>query len=264
MIQSEVSAMKMMLVSIVGLLLVGTGALVHAAESPSTSDGRTAVLVELFTSEGCSSCPPADSLLQKLDQQPIAGEEMIVLSEHVDYWNHIGWKDPYAKREFSQRQRGLSQLQRASFVYTPQVFVQGTDFRDWASDSFDRAVSRLHAKPAGASLELEILSAGHDAIQVRARATMLDATQADDAMFYVAAYENRLQSQVTAGENSGQLLQHDHVVLEWQGPYRPGEGKLRLPLQPKAKIADSGVISFVQNRHTGEVLQALMLGTCSG
>jgi len=235
----------------------------QAQKCAARSGDKTAVLVELYTSEGCNSCPPADRWLSGLGRKYPA-EFVVPLALHVDYWDYIGWKDPYAKREFSQRQRRLSQLQRASFVYTPQVLVQGTDFREWSGAAFDRAVTRLHAKAAGARLELEIRGASRDALQVRAQATVLDAAQAADAGLYVAAYENRLESQVTAGENSGRLLQHDHVALEWQGPYGSGERQLRLPLLPKAKIGDSGIVAFVQNRRTAEVLQTLMLGTCSG
>jgi hypothetical protein len=235
----------------------------QAQKCTARSGDKTAVLVELYTSEGCNSCPPADRWLSGLGKK-YPPELVVPLALHVDYWDYIGWKDPYAKREFSQRQRRLSQLQRASFVYTPQVMVQGSDFREWGGGAFDRTVTKLHAKPAGARLELEIVGANRDALQVRVVATILDAAQAADAGLYVAAYENRLESQVTAGENSGHLLQHDHVALEWQGPYGPGERQLRLPLLPKAKIGDSGIVAFVQNRRTADILQTLMLGTCSG
>ncbi len=235
----------------------------QAQTCTARSGEKTAVLVELYTSEGCNSCPPADRWLSQLAKKYPA-ELVVPLALHVDYWDYIGWKDPYAKREFSQRQRRLSQLQRASFVYTPQVLVQGTDFRDWAGTGFDRMVTRLHSKTARARLELEILATTPAALEVRVPAAIRDPAQAADAGVYVAAYENRLESRVTAGENSGRLLQHDHVALEWQGPFGPGQRPLRLPLLPKAKIGDSGVVAFVQNRRTAEVLQTLMLGTCSG
>jgi hypothetical protein len=233
-----------------------------AAKCLARSGERTTALVELYTSEGCSSCPPADRWLSSLGKS-YRPEQVVPLALHVDYWDYIGWKDPYAKREFSQRQRRLSQLQRQALVYTPQVLVQGMDFRAWGGAEFDRAVARINARPARAQLELEVLAAAPDALRLRARASVPDSAQWPDAAFYVAAYENRLQSRVTAGENGGRVLSHDHVVLEWQGPYALGERELRLSLLPRAKTADSGVVAFVQNRRTAEVLQALMLAACT-
>jgi hypothetical protein len=135
--------------------------------------------------------------------------------------------------------------------------------RSWGGAEFERAVTRINAQPARARLELEILATMPDALQLRAQATIPDPAQRADAALYVATYENRLESRVLAGENRGRLLTHDHVALEWQGPYALGERQLKLTLLPKAKTADSGVVAFVQNRRTAEVLQALMLAACS-
>ena len=247
---------------LLALLAVLATSEAQAEKCVARSAGQTTVLVELYTYEGCSSCPPADRWLSSLGQT-YRPEQVVPLALHVDYWDYIGWKDPYAKREFSQRQRRLSQQQRLALVYTPQVLVQGADFRGWGGSDFARTVARTNAQPPRAALKLEIVGQSKDAVDLRAQATVMDPGQARDAALYVAAYENRLESTVTAGENQGRVLSHDRVVLEWLGPFDPGERRVKLALLPKAKPADSGVVAFVQNRRTAEVLQAVTLAACS-
>jgi hypothetical protein len=255
----------MRLVPVLALALLAFPA--GADDCVARSGERTAALVELYTSEGCSSCPPADRWLSSLAARGYAPERVVPLALHVDYWDYIGWKDPYAKREFSQRQRKLTQRQRLALVYTPQVLLQGRDFRRWGSAAFDEAVAKINAQPARARIALRIRSAMPDRLEVEASAELLDAAQARDAALYLAAYENRLESRVTAGENRGRVLEHDYVVLEWRGPFGFGPGlrlerRSELPLLPGAAPAHSGVAAFVQNRRTAEVLQALMLPAC--
>jgi hypothetical protein len=248
--------MAMRILSVlVGMAVLGQ---VHAGQCVARSGDKTAALVELYTSEGCSSCPPADRWLSRVGET-YPPERVVPLALHVDYWDYIGWKDPYAKREFSQRQRRLSLLQRQALVYTPQVLLQGVDYRGWAGGDFERRVAQINAQPARARLELETLPGAAKTLRVRVQAEAGDPT----AVVYVASYENRLQSRVTAGENQGRMLVHDHVVLEWQGPYALGARQLDLPLLPKGKPAQSGVVAFVQNPRTAEVLQALMLPACA-
>lgn len=246
---------------LLALLLVPVGA--KAGKCTARSGEQTVAFVELYTSEGCSSCPPADRWLASLARS-YPPERVVALALHVDYWDYIGWKDPYARREFSQRQRRLSQQQRLALVYTPQVLLQGADFRSWGTAEFDRHVARINALPAKARLDLQIVSRSSDALRVQVLAQINQPPEGADAGLYVATYESRLQSRVLAGENEGRVLTHDYVAFEWQGPYAPGRHELRLALLPKAKPADSGVVAFVQNRRTGEVLQALMLATCPG
>jgi hypothetical protein len=225
--------------------------------------------VELSTAVGCSSCPPAERWLSSLGTaNPVPGR-VVPIALHVDYWDYIGWKDPYAKREFSLRQRKLSQLQKMALVYTPQVVLQGRDFRGWGTPAFDAAVARITAQPARAKLSLSVRQGAGRALEVEAGAELLDTAQTADAALYLAAYANRLSSSVTAGENRGRTLTHDYVVLEWQGPFAFGPGarileRRELALLPRAAPGDSGVVGFVQNRRTAEVLQALMLPNCPG
>jgi hypothetical protein len=238
-----------------------------AAGCKAESGTKTVALVELYTSEGCSSCPPADRWLSGLAGRGHTPERVVPLALHVDYWDYIGWKDPYAKREFSQRQRKMSQLQRMALIYTPQVLLQGRDYPRWGSPAFDTAVAAINARPARASIALEIHGAASGGIDTQASAKLVDPALAVDAALYLAVYENRLTSRITSGENSGRTLTHDHVVLEWQGPFAfspNGQAKERrsLALLPKGVPERSGVVGFVQDRRTGEVLQALLLPSC--
>jgi hypothetical protein len=252
---------------IAAALILALAVPAQAMECTAVSGPRTAALVELYTSEGCSSCPPADRWLSSLGERGYAPERVVPLALHVDYWDYIGWKDPYAKRAFSMRQRKLTQLQRLAFVYTPQVMLQGRDFRGWGTAAFDEAVARINARPARARIALTLENPGPSALRARAEAELTERSAANDAALYLAAYQNRLVSRVDAGENRGRILAHDYVVLEWQGPLALGaDGRLserrELPLLPGARVADSGVVAFVQDRRSGEVLQALMRPAC--
>jgi len=251
---------------VLGVLFTGSSA---AAECKASSPGHTVALVELYTSEGCDSCPPADRWLSSLAGRGYGPQRVVPIALHVDYWDYIGWKDPYAQARFSSRQRKLAQLTRSAIVYTPQVIVQGQDFRRWGSAAFDDAVQRINARPARAGIALSLETGGKGVFRVEAVAELRDASQQADAALYLAAYENKLVSRVQAGENRGKTLGHDHVVFEWVGPLEFKGGprlaeRRSLPLLPRANPANSGVAAFVQNRATSEVLQALLLPACPG
>lgn len=234
--------------------------------SAQSQPGATA-LVELYTSEGCDSCPPADRWLSSLGEKGLVPGKVVPIALHVDYWDYIGWKDPFAKPEFTLRQRLHAQLRRARLVYTPQVILQGRDFRGWATGAFEQEVARINALPAAARIALSLSAGRPGVLEVQTTAEVLDPARNAGAALYLATYENKLRTEVRAGENRGKTLAHDFVVFEWQGPLALGaDGKLRdrraLPLLPKANPAHSGVVAFVQNRASGEVLQALMRPAC--
>ena len=252
--------------AILSILLAAAVASVQAAPCSARSGPRTTALVELYTSEGCDSCPPADRWLRSLGARGYAPERVVPLSLHVNYWDYLGWKDPSAQQRFSDRQRRLAQVMGARIVYTPQVLLQGRDFRRWHSADFEAAVARINAQPPRASLSLALGTGRKDTLDVTVEAALLDAGAQPDAALYLASYENRLVSRVSAGENEGRTLAHDYVAFEWVGPI-PFEGgriavQRALALVPGAVRAHSGVAAFVQNRRTGEVLQALMLPAC--
>jgi hypothetical protein len=249
-------------------LLAGAARAADPACSAYTGPHTTA-LVELYTSEGCDTCPPADQWLSSLFSRGFRPDQVVPLSLHVDYWDYIGWKDPYAKGEFSVRQRKLAAMRRPVIVYTPQVLLQGQDFRRWSSDDFTAQVARINSRAARARIALAIRAVEPKAIRAELSAMLFDPAEQKNAAVYLAAYENRLASEVKAGENRGRRLEHDFVVREWIGPIAFGESlKLEesraLPLLPGADMKNLGVAAFVQNRSTSEVLQALMLPACPG
>jgi len=250
------------------LLLLVLTTQAQALQCSAKSGPHTAALVELYTSEGCNSCPPADRWLRGLGERGYAPDRVVPLSLHVNYWDYIGWKDPYAQQRFTDRQRRLAQVMQARIIYTPQVVLQGRDFRRWHTGDFDTAVKSINARAPGAAIELRLEGGSANELLAQVQAQLLDPAQAPDAVLNLASYENKLASSVAAGENRGKRLEHDYVVFEWVGPVPFAGGKIHeqraLPLIPKAVRAHSGVAAFVQNRRNGRVLQALMLPACGG
>jgi hypothetical protein len=236
--------------------------IVHAApgECTARSGANTAALVELYTSEGCDSCPPADRWLSGLPAAGFDAGRVVPLALHVDYWDYIGWKDPFAQPLFAARQREIAAIGRSRVVYTPQVVLAGKDYRGWPARSrFAEAVAAVNATPARAGIELAI-GAG----EVRAQANVPRREDREDTALFVAVYENGLANRVTAGENRGATLRHDFVVREWWGPLAldaAGAASIARPVSPE-RLAGGGVAAFVQSRRTGEVLQALALPAC--
>jgi len=254
--------MKIMLISTLFFLLTATGAVMLASESPSNRGSRTPVLVELFTSEGCSSCPPADALLQKLDRQPVVGEEMIVLSEHVDYWNHIGWKDPYSARFYSDRQATYAR-RLGDDVYTPQMVVDGTSpfvgsDTALANQAFAKALTRPKVAVRLSSVSLGAANVLQAHLETGALQESFGLGEAD---VYVAIALNHAESQVSGGENSGRRLSHTAVVKNIVKVGQLGKGQtfaqeVKLKLDPGTDARNLRLIAFVQEPGQGRVIGA--------
>ena len=257
--------MRPILFSVLILFLVGAWIFALTPESVHSSNGRTPILVELFTSEGCSSCPPADRFLQKLDAQPVVGAQIIVLSEHVDYWNHIGWKDPYSSHFYSERQNSYARHFGLSDVYTPQMVVDGVS--EFVGGDPEKAEKAFAKAVGGSKVTVRLSSIVADSKQLHAHLEVgpLDATPSSkEREVYVAVALNRAESQVSGGENSGRKLTHVAVVrnLAQVGTLKEQQSFSRdveLKLESGADPQNLRLIAFVQEAHQGRVLGATSL-----
>lgn len=214
-----------------------------------TSILAAAVLVELFTSEGCSSCPPADAVLERLQrEQPVPGVTLIVLSEHVDYWNDLGWKDPFSDARFSDRQSGYG-----SRIYTPQAIVDGRiDVLGSDEAGIVRAAASAGRDPHG-TIELARTASG-------VRLSVAGLSGHSDAAVTVAVVEDALVSKVTRGENAGRTLPHTAVVRTLREAGRIPAGAARwsaeVPVPLEASWKKARVIAFVQEGRSRRILAA--------
>ena len=235
------------------------------AACEARSGPRTAALVELYTSEGCSSCPPADRQLSRLRQALDPAAEIVPLALHVPYWDYIGWKDPYAQDAFGERQDWLVRSNLQKTVYTPQFFVGGAELRSWQG-ALREEVRQLNARPAEATIRVRASTSAGGALTLSADATAAAASA--PAALYLALTESGLTSSVTRGENGGATLVHDHVVRAWVGPIELRSGAARtqreIVLPPAWNRAKLEVVAFVQDQRSGRVLQALSARQCAG
>jgi hypothetical protein len=228
--------------------------------SPTVLRASGPIVVELFTSEGCSSCPPADALLQKFDRQPYPGAQLIVLSEHVDYWNHIGWRDPFSAAAFSERQSSYGAKLGLESVYTPQMVVDGTEeFVGSSSDDARKAFERVAAE-AKVPVRISAVDVRNDLLKAHLETGELPAQfAAADVVLAVAL--DHAESQVQSGENSGRRLTHVAVVrsLTRVGSITSGQsfvGDAAIKVQPGTDPAKLRVIAFLQQPGPGRILGA--------
>lgn len=251
------------------VLLMLPAAVAASAQPCTTVSGeRRVALLELYTSEGCDSCPPTDRWVSALPARGFTAERMLTLAFHVDYWNHLGWNDPLAQARFSERQRLTSARNQARFVYTPQLVLNGRDYRRGTfRDDIGERIAIINQDKPRAVITLRHASPAHGSLAVNATVTVGDALERSLAQTYLVLYENNLANHVAAGENRGKKLQHDFVVRELAGPFAAGSGGTpaiahSFKLDRSWKSADLQVAAFVQNRQSGDVLQALAAPRC--
>lgn len=216
------------------------------------TDGRTPVLVELFTSEGCSSCPSADRALTFLHQkQPIANADVIALAFHVDYWNYLGWRDEFSSAEFSRRQEDYARQFKLSSNYTPQMVVDGS--AEFVGSNQDKAANAIKSAAAGQKGKVALtMTEGKISIKLS------DLPKTMGATVFLAIAEDDLSSKVTRGENSGSVLQHSAIVRELRdlGSYdsKSSDYSSNIKLEPKWSEKNVRLVAFVQEDATRRIL----------
>ncbi len=237
----------------IGLMIIAPLSL--ADRVYQSGENKTSV-VELYTSEGCSSCPPADEFLSLLGQTDEA-DQIVPLAFHVDYWDYIGWSDPYAKAKYTARQREVGKMNKQSTIYTPEFVVDGKEAR--GSRKITKRLKVARKMPAEADIELSLSDASN---QIHATVSVSNLVYDGDEIpeVYIAVYENDLTSSIDAGENRGRTLKHDYVVRhisETQLTQNGGAHQFDLMIDPKWNRDALGITAIVRLRESGRTLQAL-------
>jgi hypothetical protein len=226
----------------------------------SQSNKDAPVLVELFTSQGCSSCPPAEKLLSTWGMEQFHQGKIIPLAFHVDYWDHLGWKDPYSSASYSQRQRQYAQAFRSSSVYTPQMVVSGrAEFV--GSDGSRAQKESMNAAERGPLFSLALSGSKTDdrldlSIELK---PLMPSKNFGHAKVYAVLFENGLINDVATGENEGRTLRENFVVRKFQEIRSEGMSPLEkmktvIFLDASWDLKNCGVVVFVQEPKTMEVL----------
>ncbi|MEO6119297.1 MAG: DUF1223 domain-containing protein [Terriglobales bacterium] len=250
-------------VLVIGFLALAVSRVVEtsSAQSPSARSAKGPVVVELFTSEGCSSCPPADSLLRRLQAQPSMNDaELIVLGWHVDYWDRLGWKDRFSSAEFTRRQQQYAEAFASNDIYTPQMVVDGrTEFVGSDERKARAAIDAASQRPK-AAVSLSIKHLGAQRVQVQADIRDLPAT-GGSAQVWLLLTENNLASDVRSGENQGRQLAHTAVVRLVKAAGKAPGGKdfqhqAEFEIDKQWKLQDLRAVLLLQDERDRGILGA--------
>ncbi|MDB5132613.1 MAG: hypothetical protein JWR02_2362 [Mucilaginibacter sp.] len=217
------------------------------------SENKAFAIVELFTSEGCSSCPPADDLVAKI-QKESAGKPVYILAYHVDYWNHLGWKDQFSSADFSKRQHDYANYLHLQSVYTPQIVVNGkTEFVGSEEGVLRNAIRTSLQKGASARVDLSILKANKNQVSLKYTTEGAD----KNTVLFVAILQKAAKTKVMRGENGGHTLSHVQIVRKLQRVALNGKSGVEDIALPNGFDARNWeIIGFLQNTSNGAVTGA--------
>ena len=225
-------------------------------------------VLELYTSEGCNSCPPADRWLSDLPRRGVSPDRAVLLAFHVDYWNQLGWPDRFSQAAFSARQRQVAARASSGVVYTPQAVLDGRALNQtYTFDTVERRLSGINSAPAPASISADPTTESGK-VQVRAQIRLADARiglempARADAEAWVALFERGLSSRVTRGETPAKCSITTSWCANWWGRSRSGRRPRQdryqvIALRPDWNVPRLGLAIFVQRRVDGSTLQAL-------
>jgi len=234
---------------------LGTTAFINAKyiAKPGTNDDKGFAVIELFTSEGCSSCPPADDLVAKIEKES-AGKPVYILAYHVDYWNRLGWKDQFSSADFSKRQNDYANYLHLQSVYTPQIVVNGkTEFVGSEEGTLRNAIKTNLQKGSSAQLSLNVLNLDQKRADIKYTAEGAD----KNTVLLIAVLQKNAQTKVLSGENGVHTLSHVQIVRKLQEVKlneNGGTAKVFLPAGFDSKGWE--IIGFLQNTSTGAVIAA--------
>lgn len=205
-------------------------------------------VIELFTSEGCSSCPPADEAVAELVKQ-YADKEVYVLGYHVDYWDRLGWKDPFGSEVFSQKQREYGDVFKLSSIYTPQIVVNGTT----EMVGSNKSKLRESVNQALKSKENPNFNFTLQSVSVSELVLKVDAQLSNNEIINCALVQDKATTVVKRGENTGRTLNHINVVIDVQS-FSSTENELKIDLSTIQEASNSHVLVLLQNSLTKEII----------
>ena len=240
----------------IGVLLAPTTLAI--AESDS-SESSAVVVLELFTSQGCSSCPPADELLTQINNLGVEHDlPVICLSFHVDYWNSLGWKDPYSQAQFSERQRLYARRFKSRSVYTPQLIVDGREeFVGSKASAAREAIRTALKRPSQVQVDLKAKW-----LKDRNAVSIAYALQGpiDNELMNVAIVQKQGSNEVPRGENAGRALSHVNIVRHFETVrLKRASGELSVEMPKGLAPGDARVAAFVQNSKSANITGAAIV-----
>ena len=247
---------KLALIGVVAVIFLNSSVMAQKTEN-LTAKRKNPVLVELFTSEGCSSCPSADRVLTRLEkEQPNSEAEIITLEMHVDYWNYLGWKDEFSLADFSQRQGGYASFFGLDSNYTPQMVVDGQ--KEFVGSNYGNATNAIAAAVKNEKAAVDI-SAEMEAKKINLKISSNGIAKHDESYIWLVVTEDNLTNSVSRGENAGKTLSHTSVVREMKliGNLLAADGKFDIEtavnMQANWNKKNLKFVVFVQGKQSKKV-----------